>query len=331
MKKVLVTGGTGFLGRAIIKMLLAENVSVNVLCRKNFSDLEDAGCTVFAGEISDENLVTKACEGCDTVFHTAAKAGIEEPYSEYLRINYDGTINVIKACKANKVMRLVYTSSPSVVFSEGDICGKDESLPYPASHEAYYPKTKCMAEQAVLMANSEALATVALRPHLIWGPGDNHLVPRLVSKAKAGKMKFVGDGKNVVDTTYITNAAKAHILAAKALKFDAPPAGKPYFITNGDPMPISEITNKLIGAAGCAPVTATMPYKLAYLLGFIFEKAYKIFKIKGEPPITRWVAGELSTAHWFDISAAERDFGYKPEVTTEQGLKELAEYYKNKK
>jgi nucleoside-diphosphate-sugar epimerase len=328
MKKALVTGGSGFLGRAIVKLLLELNVEVNILCRKNYQDLEKMGCQVFKGEISDKNLLIKATESCDTVFHTAAKAGIEEPYSEYFRINYEGTLAVIEACKANKVQRLVYTSSPSVIFSDGDIEGADESIPYPPKHEAYYPKTKCMAEQAALMANGETLQTTALRPHLIWGPGDNHLVPRLVSKAKAGKMKFVGNGKNVVDTTYVDNAAKAHILAALGLIKDGKPAGNAYFITNGEPMPISEITNKLIATAGCDPVTATIPLGVAKALGFVFEKLYKTFKLKGEPPITRWVAGELSTAHWFNIEKAKNDFSYVPEVSIEEGLKRLTEYYK---
>jgi nucleoside-diphosphate-sugar epimerase len=328
MKKVLVTGGSGFLGRAIVKLLLEANIRVNILCRKNYQDLESLGCEVFKGEISDKALLINASKGCDTVFHTAAKAGVEEPYSEYVRINYEGTLAVIEACKANQVQRLVYTSSPSVVFSDGDIEGGDESIPYPAKHEAYYPKTKCMAEQAVLMANGDTLQTTALRPHLIWGPGDNHLVPRLVSKAKAGKMKFVGDGKNIVDTTYVDNAAKAHILAAQGLIKDGKPAGNAYFITNGEPMAISKITNKLIGAAGCPPVTATIPLGVAKILGFVFEKLYKTLKLKGEPPITRWVAGELATAHWFKLERAKNDFGYVPEISIEEGLKRLAEHFK---
>ncbi len=328
MKKVLVTGGTGFLGRAIVRLLLEAGIAVNILCRKNYQDLEEQGCIVFKGEISDKELLKKATKGCDTVFHTAAKAGIEEPYSEYLRINYEGTLAVIEGCKVNKVKRLVYTSSPSVVFADGDICGADESIPYPPKHDAYYPKTKCMAEQAALMANSDELQTVALRPHLIWGPGDNHLVPRLVAKAKAGKMKFVGNGENIVDTTYVENAAKAHVLAAQGLIKDGKPAGKAYFITNGEPMAISKITNKLIATAGCEPVTATIPLFVARFLGLIFEKLYKTFKLKGEPPITRWVAGELATAHYFNISAAKNDFGYVPEISIEEGLKKLEEHYK---
>ena len=324
----LVTGGSGFLGRAIIKMLLAKGVKVNVLCRGNYPDLVDAGCKVIRGEVSDEAAVTEAAKDCTIVFHTAAKAGVAEPYSEYERINYQGTLTVLKVCQALGISRLVYTSTPSVAIGEEAVRGGDESLPYPENHTAYYPKTKTMAEKAVLVANGPKLSTVSLRPHLMWGPGDNHLVPRLVRKARAGKMKFVGDGKNIVDTTFIDNAAEAHILAAEALSADAACAGKAYFITNGEPTPIAEITNKLIACAGCAPVTATIPFKVAYKLGAVIEWIYRTFKIKSEQPITPWMACELAHDHWFKIDAAERDFGYKPRISIEQGLKILAEYYK---
>ena len=323
----LVTGGSGFLGRAIVKQLLAKGLKVRILCRKDYPDLTEAGCTIFQGEVSDAELVNKAVEGCDLVFHTAAKAGVEEPYSEYERINYQGTLNVLKACQKHKVSRLIYTSSPSVVFSHGNVEGLNESMPYPDHYDAYYPQTKSMAEKKVLRSNSDKLATVALRPHLIWGPGDTNLGPRLVSRARAGRLKFVGDGKNKVDTVYIDNAADAHILAAERLFVGSKIAGKAYFITNSDPRPISEITNLIIGAAGCAPVTATISPKIAWFIGLCCEFIYKTFRIKGEPPITRWVAGELSTAHWFDISAARRDLGYEPRVSIAEGIKRLREYY----
>lgn len=323
----LVTGGSGFLGRAIVKQLLAKGVKVHILSRGNYPDLEKAGCKVFRGEISDEKSITEAAEGCDLIFHTAAKAGVEEPYSEYERINYRGTLAVIEACKKLGIKKLIYTSTPSVVVGMAGIKNGNESLAYP-EHTAYYPKTKTMAEQAVLVANGSDLLTVALRPHLMWGPGDTNLVPRLVKRARAGKMKFVGDGKNIVDTTFIDNAAEAHILAAEHLEEGAACAGKAYFITNGEPTPISEITNKLIGAAGCGPVTATIPFQLAYYVGAAIEWAYKTFQIKGEQPITPWMACELAHDHWFNIEAAKRDFGYTPKVSIEEGLKILAEHYK---
>lgn len=324
----LVTGGSGFLGRAIVKKLLEKGVNVHILSRGNYPDLEEAGCKVFRGEVSDEKAVLEAATGCDIVFHTAAKAGVEEPYSEYERINYRGTLAVIEVCKKLNINKLVYTSTPSVAIGEKGISGGDESLPYPDNHEAYYPKTKTMAEQAVLVANGPKLSTVALRPHLMWGPGDNHLVPRLVKRARAGKMKFVGTGRNLVDTTFIDNAADAHILAAEKLAPEAACAGKAYFITNGEPTPIQDITNKLIATCGCQPVTATIPFKLAYYIGMAIEWTYRTFKLKGEPAITPWMACELAHNHWFNIDAAKRDLGYTPKISIEEGLKILEEHYK---
>lgn len=325
----LVTGGSGFLGKAIVHLLLGKGLKVRVLCRGDYPELVSAGCEIFKGEVSDQELVNRAANGCDIVFHVAAKAGIEEPYSEYERINFHGTLAVLNACRQFKVRRLVYTSSPSVVFAHGDVEGADESLPYPPHHDAYYPATKCMAEKAVLKAAGSELATVAIRPHLIWGPGDNQLTPRLVNKARAGRLKFVGDGQNKVDTVYIDNAAAAHMLAAEKLWPGSPISGKAYFITNGDPRPISEITNLIIGAAGVPPVTATISPKIAWFIGLLCEIAYKTFKIKGEPPITRWVAGELSTAHWFNISAAKRDLDYRPQVSIEEGIARLKKWYQS--
>ncbi len=324
---VLVTGGSGFLGRAIVKQLIEKQIKVRVLCRKSYPDLVKMGCEIFKGEISNADLVRDAVDGCEMVIHTAAKAGVEEPYSEYVRINVTGTENVIKACQKRKVKRLVYTSSPSVVFSHGDIEGGTEKLPYPDKYDAYYPETKAKAERMVLEANSAELATVSLRPHLIWGPGDNHLGPRLVSKAKAGKLKLVGDGNNKIDTVYITNAADAHILAAERLFPGAKISGKAYFITNGDPRPLKEIVNGILDAAGLPPVTATIPPWAAKAVGAVCEFAWKTFKIAGEPPITRWVAGELSTAHWFKIDAARKDLGFEPKVSIEAGMQLLKEHY----
>ncbi|NLM16722.1 MAG: NAD-dependent epimerase/dehydratase family protein [Candidatus Riflebacteria bacterium] len=327
---VLVTGGGGFLGRATVELLLQKKAKVRITGRKTYPDLEKAGCEVFQGEISDKDLLLKATEGCTMVFHMAAKAGTEEPYSEFERINYKGTLAVIEACKKNGVKKLIYTSSPSVVFADGDIEGANESLPYleDTKDSPYYPKTKRMAEKAVLAENSENLATTSLRPHLIWGPGDNNLLPRIESKARAGKMRFIGDGTNKVDTTYILNAATAHIQAAEALAPGSPNAGKAYFITNGEPMPLKDVVNSMLAAAGCGPVTSHIPVKVAYWMGALCEFVYKKgwFGLKGEQPLTRWVAGEMATAHWFDISAAKRDFGYEPIVSMKEGFKLLKEH-----
>ncbi len=186
--KALVTGGGGFLGKAIVKLLLARGDQVRSFSRNTYPALAELGVEQQSGEIGDAAAVVRAVEGCDIVFHVAAKAGVWGPYEEFYRANVLGTRNVIEACRQHGIRRLVYTSSPSVVFDGTDMEGVDESVPYPEHFEAFYPQTKAEAEQLVLQANDDTLATVALRPHLIWGPEDNHLVPRILERGARGRL-----------------------------------------------------------------------------------------------------------------------------------------------
>jgi nucleoside-diphosphate-sugar epimerase len=238
-----------------------------------------------------------------------------------------GTENVIAACRIHSIAKLIYTGSPSVVFDGSDVEGGNESLPYPRHFEAHYPHTKALAEQAVLAANSPALATVSLRPHLIWGPGDNHLVPRLVAKAKSGKLKRIGERPCLVDTVYVDNAAEAHLNAADRLEPGAPPAGKAYFISNGEPVPLWDMVNRILAAAGLPPEHRVVSPTLAYAAGTVCEAVWKVLSLSGEPPMTRFVARELATAHWFDISAAKADLAYRPRISIDEGLRRLREWF----
>src|SRR5262249_11842317 len=207
------------------------------------------------------------------------------------------------------VSRLIYTSSPSVVFGGRDMEGVNESVPYPKDFKAHYPKTKALAEQLVLAANGPTLATVALRPHLIWGPGDNHLVPRILERGRAGNLRRVGKHNKLIDTTYIDNAADAHLLASERLAPGSAVAGKAYFLARGGRVPLWDMVNRILAAGGVAPVTRSVPVSVAYLAGWFCEALYGVMRWRDEPPMTRFVARELSTAHWFDISAAKRDLG----------------------
>lgn len=321
--KALVTGGGGFLGSAIVRQLVARGDQVVSFSRNRYAELDNLGVRQVSGDISEADAVTAAAAGCDIVFHVAAKAGIWGDYADYHRANVTGTENIISACRKNGISRLVYTGSPSVVFDGRDVEGGDESLPYPEHFEANYPKTKALAEQLVLGANSPSLATVSLRPHLIWGPGDNHLVPRIVARAKAGRLRRIGNRPCLVDTVYVDNAAQAHLLAADRLGPGSQVAGKAYFISNGDPISLWEMVNLILAAAGLPPVTRSIPPQAAYAAGALCEKLWSLLPLKGEPPMTRFVARELSTAHWFDISAAHSDLGYEPHVTIAEGLKHL--------
>jgi nucleoside-diphosphate-sugar epimerase len=257
------------------------------------------------------------------VFHVAAKPGIWGEYDDYFRSNVVGTQNVIAACRAHGVRRLIYTSSPSVVFSGRDMEGVNETVPYPPRYEAHYPRTKAMAEQLVRAANDAQLATVSLRPHLIWGPGDNHLLPRLVARARAGQLARIGSRANLIDTVHVDNAADAHLLAADRLAPGSAIAGKVYFISQGEPVPMWEMVNRLLQAAGAPTVTRTVPVWLALMLAWMFETGHRITGSAREPRLTRFVVHELSTAHWFDISAARRDLGYSPAISIAEGLERL--------
>ncbi len=321
---VLVTGGGGFLGKAIIHALLRRGHRVHTLNRGRYEDLLRQGVVCFRGDLADPRAAMMAAEGCDAVFHVAAKAGYWGRYRDYYRANVAGTHNVLAACEAHGIGELIYTSTPSVVHAGGDLNGIDESWPYPRHFSAHYPATKAEAEQAVLAANGDALATVALRPHLIWGPGDNHLLPRLVARARSGRLRLIGNGQKLIDTIYIDNAVEAHLLAWDCLR-NKPSAcaGKAYFISQGDPRPQAEIINSLLATQGEPPVQRSLPLPAARILGHVMELAWALLPLPGEPPLTPFLVEQLSSAHWYDISAARRDFGYQPRISIEEGLSHL--------
>jgi len=326
--KALVTGGGGFLGRAIVDRLVARGGQVRSYARGAYPELADMGVETLRGDLTDADAVRAACGGCDVVFHVAARAGIWGRYQDYYEPNVRGTENVIAGCRAQGVSRLVFTSSPSVVFAGGDMENADESLPYPARPRSHYSATKALAEQRVLAASGEHLRTLVLRPHLIWGPRDNHIVPRLIARARAGQLRQIGSGQNRVDSTYIDNAADAHLLAADALEADPHAAGRVYFISNGEPRPLWELINRIIGAAGLPPVTRRVSRRTARTLGGVLELLYAVLRIKAEPRMTRFLADELATSHWFNISAARKDLGYEPRVSIEDGLQRLEVWFR---
>jgi len=323
MKKALVTGGGGFLGSRIVRMLLDKGIAIRSLQRSDSPELKILGVEIIRGDISDRATVINAAEGCDVIFHVAARAGVWGDYDDYYQCNVTGTKNIIDACQTHHIQKLIYTSSPSVVFAGKDEENINESTPYPDQFLTAYQKTKALAEQMVLEANNETLATVALRPHLIWGPGDPHLVPRIIERAKAGRLRLVGKQSNLVDSTHIDNAALAHILAAEALAANADCAGKTYFISNNEPLPMKELINKILAAANLPAITKTIPTQLAYTIGMMMELVYKVFKLKDEPIMTRFIAKQLSCAHWYDLTAAKNDLGYQVKVTINEGMERL--------
>lgn len=321
----VVTGGGGFLGGAVVRLLRQRGDTVRSFTRSAYPWLDELGVEQSLGDLADLEAVERAVSGCDVVFHVAAKAGVWGRYADYFGTNVTGTRNVLAACKKLGVRRLVYTSTPSAVHAGGDVEGANESLPYPKHFDAHYPKTKALAEREVLAANGPELATVALRPHLIFGPGDPHLVPRIIESARKGRLKRIGTRPIKVDVTYIDNAAQSQLDAADRLDVGTAPAGKAYFVSNGEPVELWPFVDRILGEANLPPLTKTVSAWKARLAGRVLELVYWLFRLPGEPPMTRFVANQMSTSHWYDISAARRDLGYAPRVSADEGLKRLGE------
>lgn len=325
--KILVSGGGGFLGQALCRRLVARGYAVSSFSRSPHPALESIGVDQRRGDLGVFDSVEAAVEGVDAVFHVAALAGAWGSFRDYFDTNVAGTRHLLAACRLHEVPTLVYTSTPSVahrgcVAVEG---GTADTAPVADRFKAYYPATKAIAEQAVLKANGAELATVALRPRLIWGPGDNHLLPRLAERARRGRLRLIGDGRALIDTTYIDNAVDAHLAAFDALHRTpgAACAGRAYFISNGEPRPVGAIINALLAAIGAPTVHRQLSFRAAYLLGATAERLWHRLPLPGEPPLTRFVVEQLATPHWYDVAPAARDFGYVPKISIDQGLERL--------
>lgn len=321
----LVTGASGFVGGHLARRLLAAGRRVRALARSPLPELAALGAEVVSADVADREAMRAACGGVGTVFHTAARVGVWGPRAEFERTNVGGAESVLAACRDQHVPRLVFTSSPSVVFNDADLAGVDESQPRGTVFPADYPRTKAEAERRILEAHAPGtLATCALRPHLIWGVGDRNLIPRVVARARAGRLRIVGTGTNIVDLTLVDNVVDAHLCAERALaQPGSPPGGRAYFITNGEPVELWPWINALLARLGIAPVHRRLGLPAARAIGAACELTWSTLRLRGEPPMTRFVASELAKHHWFRIDAARRDLGYAPRVTMAEGLEAL--------
>jgi len=320
----LVTGGAGFLGLYLTEQLVARGNAVRVLSRNPHPRLAELGVEWQQADIRDPTAVERACQGIETVYHVAAVPGIWGPWKLFYETNTLGTQHVIDACRKQGVSKLVYTSSPSVIYDGVDHRGIDESRPYPDRYLCHYPHTKALAERAVLDANGPAgLCTVALRPHLIWGSRDNHLVPRLIRRARSGRLRQVGTGRNLISMSYVENAAAAHVQAADALGPGSPVAGHAYFINEPEPVNLWQWINELLARAGLPAVRKRISTSAAYAVGATCEAIFTLLRIASEPPMTRFLAQQLSGSHYYSVGRAERDFGYRPIATVEEGMRRL--------
>lgn len=328
LKIALVTGGGGFVGKAVVKRLLRLGIETRVLGRHLYPEIEQLGGKCYVGNICDERLMERASDGVDVVFHVAALAGIWGKWRDYYTTNVLGTEVVVKSCKKNKVPHLIYTSTPSVVFNCQDIMGGEEDLPYPTKFLCHYARSKVMAEKIVLGATTSSFLSCAIRPHLIWGPGDPHLLPRLIESGKKKVLKRVGDGANLVDISYIDNVAQAHILAAKNLAEEGSAAGKAYFISQGEPVNLWNWINELFTAMHIDEVNASVSFSAAYNLGMFLEIIYKMARLSKEPKMTRFLAEQLAKSHYFSIENARQDLGYEPGTSTAEGMAKTIEWLK---
>lgn len=324
MRTVLVTGYGGFLGAAITRMLINAGYKVRGLARGVYPDLVAMGVDGIRGDITDRSAVAAALIGCQAVIHTAALAGVWGPWHRYYRVNTLATSLLLEAAVAAQCQAFVFTSSPSVTFAAQNQSSIDESTPYPTQWLCHYPHTKALAEQAVLSAaKSGVLATCALRPHLIWGNGDPHLMPRVVARARAGKLRKIGPGTNLIDIVHVENAAAAHLLALeRLLANDALVNGQAFFITDGVPIECWEWISRILTASDTPVPKSSLSYSAAYRIGVVLELAYRSAGVQHEPPMTRFVAAQLAFDHYFSIDRARRLLGYQPAQQLDRRLAE---------
>lgn len=324
---ILITGGGGFLGKNLCAALLAKGHQVRSVSRGEYPELVAQGVECVRGDLADDGVALSAVEGVDAIIHTAACVGVWGPYEDFYRGNVIATTNLIEAAKAKGVRALVFTSSPSVTFDGSSAVNGPQELPYPNEFLSFYPQTKAQAERLALEASDEQLKVVSLRPHLIYGPGDPHLIPRLLERARANRLKIVGKGDNVVDLTYIDNAVAAHISALDVLCSATPErcAGKPYFISDDAPVNLWQWLNALFARVGIKPVTSKVPFKIAWGAGAAAEASFKALGLSKEPPMTRFVAAQLATSHWYDMAPAHQDLDYSPPISPDQALERLVE------
>ena len=260
----LVTGARGFLGRAVCKAALAEGIPIRAFCREHDPELDELGAEIALGDLRDQKAVAAACRDVECVHHVAGVAGIWGRWQKYYTVNTRATEHLLVASRAAGATRFVYTSSPSVTFDGTDQHGIDESAPYASRWLCHYPHSKALAEAAVLAEDQSRMQTCALRPHLIWGPGDRHLVGRLIQRSRQGRLRRVGDGTNRIDMIYIDNAAAAHLQAAAALRPGGAICGRAYFISQGEPVNCWEWIDQLLALAGRPPVTRSISCRRAW-------------------------------------------------------------------
>lgn len=318
--KVLVTGASGLLGRTTAQALIDRGDEVCVLQRRSAG----LACREVLGDVADPTVVQTAAAGQDAVVHLAAKVDVVGRWPDYVNANIDGTRTVVDACRAKGVARLVHVSSPSVAHGGRPLVGVAAEAADPERARGHYARSKAFAEQLALAADSSGLAVLVVRPHLVWGPGDTQLVARIVARARAGKLAVLGSGAPLIDTTYVDNAGAALVAAVDAC---GPVHGEPLVVTNGEPRPVREVLTRLCRAAGVPEPRRHLPAWMGWVAGATVDAAWAVSGRQDTPPITRFLAEQLSTAHWFDQRRTRDLLSWQPQVTIEDGFAKLADWY----
>lgn len=367
--RALVTGGGGFLGAYLVEQLLAAGVETRTLGRRPRAFLQALGVDERLGDLRNFDDVDAAVDGCDVVYHIAAYPSVSMDPRPYYETNVLGSKHVVAACLKRKVRKLVYTSTQCVANTIESQEGIDESTPYAPRFLGWYQMTKAIAEQFIRAANyapwtddydfggvdlsesrfrsldskfdfprpprdpnrEDTLMTVALRPHLIWGPRDQHLAPRLFERARSGRLTRVGDGTNRLATIYVENCATAHRMAADALVPGSPVPGSVYYISQDEPLNCWEWIDELLAIVGEPPVKKSVSFKTAWRVGAILERVYRWAGWKSEPTMTRFLATQLAKSYWYDVSRAKRELGFTPAISTAEGMRRWAEELREKK
>ncbi|MDR2350627.1 MAG: NAD-dependent epimerase/dehydratase family protein [Deltaproteobacteria bacterium] len=328
---VLVTGGSGFLGSRIAEKLLEDNREVRVLTRRPVPNLEKSGAEVFFGDLRDPDVSKKATGGVGAVIHAAAKAGVWGPEKEYLEANLEGTRRLLAASEENGVSRFVLTSTASVVFDGKDLNGVDESAPYAFDSVSNYARSKALAEELVLSRNGETFKTLALRPHIVWGPGDPHFAPRVAALRKSGRLKLIKGGPYMFDGIFVDNAADCHVHALKKLEEGAPVSGEAFFLTQGEPMDSRDFLNKMLDSMGLPPLKPTISVAQAKIVSRVLEFLWKLFRVENEPPLTLFAVQNLTCSHYFDLTKTRELLGYSPGISVDEGFALMKKHFLAKK
>ena len=319
--RYIVTGGGGFVGRALCFALRSQGHEVLSLSRSLYPELIERGVTCTQVDLgSPTQDLSKLFAGAHAVFHTAAKVDMWGRYEDFFKANVVATRNIIAACRAAKVRKLIYTSSPSVIAGHGDLRGVDESEPYPHAHSAHYPATKAIAEREVLAANDAELFTVSLRPHLIFGPGDHNFVPTILQRARANKLVRVGNGLNMSDLCFIDDCVQAHLNACDMLDKNPDCRGRAYFITQGEPVSLWKWIDDVLARNGLGPVKRKIPAAVAKSAAVVCEAWARITNSSEVPLLTCFLVHEMCSDHYFNIGAARRDLNFNPRYSVKAAL-----------